>query len=170
LTIRAVTLPGSATGILYYITPNLSALLDAEVWIAAFSQIFFTLSVSMGVMIAYASYQKKKADVTKNAVITALANSGISILAGFAVFGTLGYMVIDDFPLMDAIYQTGITFTTVGFGEISPISHAGRIFTITLIIFGFIIFSIAVGIIAEVIKKGEFQKISKDIYCGTLLL
>ena len=76
--------------------------------------------------------------------------------------GTLGYMVIDDFPLMDAIYQTGITFTTVGFGEISPISHAGRIFTITLIIFGFIIFSIAVGIIAEVIKKGEFQKISKE--------
>jgi len=46
--------------------------------------------------------------------------------------GTLGYMIIDHFPLMDAIYQTGITFTTVGFGEIHPISDAGRIFTITL--------------------------------------
>ena len=78
------------------------------------------------------------------------------------LLGTLGYMIIDNFPLMDAIYQTGITFTTVGFGEILPISDAGRIFTITLIIFGFVVFSIAIGIIAEVVKKGEFQKTAKE--------
>ena len=78
------------------------------------------------------------------------------------LIGTMGYMVIDKFPLMDAIYQTGITFTTVGFGEIHPISDMGRIFTITLIIFGFVVFSIAVGIIAEVVKKGEFQKTAKE--------
>ena len=76
--------------------------------------------------------------------------------------GTIGYMIIDHFPLMDAIYQTGITFTTVGYGEIQPISDAGRIFTITLIILGFVLFSIAVGIIAEVVKKGEFQKTAKE--------
>ncbi len=78
------------------------------------------------------------------------------------LIGTLGYMVIDDFTLMNAIYQTGITFTTVGYGEIQPISDMGRIFTITLIIFGFVVFSIAVGIIAEVVKKGEFQKTAKE--------
>lgn len=78
------------------------------------------------------------------------------------LLGSMGYMIIDDFPLMDAIYQTGITFTTVGFGEIRPISDLGRIFTVTLIIIGFILFSIAVGIIAEVIKKGEFQKTVKE--------
>ena len=78
------------------------------------------------------------------------------------LIGTIGYMLIDNFPLMDAIYQTGITFTTVGFGEIRPISDMGRIFTITLIIFGFIVFSIAIGIIAEVVKKGEFQKTAKE--------
>lgn len=78
------------------------------------------------------------------------------------LIGTMGYMIIDNFPLMDAIYQTGITFTTVGFGEIKPISDAGRIFTITLIIFGFVVFSIAIGIIAEVVKKGEFQKTAKE--------
>ncbi len=76
--------------------------------------------------------------------------------------GTLGYMIIDDFPLMDAIYQTGITFTTVGFGEMRPISDLGRIFTITQIIFGFIVFSIAIGIITDVVKKGEFQKTAKE--------
>ena len=78
------------------------------------------------------------------------------------LIGTMGYMMIDHFSLMDAIYQTGITFTTVGFGEIAPISNMGRIFTITLIIFGFVVFSIAVGIIAEVVKKGEFQKTAKE--------
>lgn len=78
------------------------------------------------------------------------------------LIGTIGYMVIDHFPLMDAIYQTGITFTTVGFGETKPISDLGRIFTISLIIFGFVVFSIAVGIIAEVVKKGEFQKTAKE--------
>ena len=78
------------------------------------------------------------------------------------LIGTIGYMVIDHFPLMDAIYQTGITFTTVGFEEVRPISDPGRIFTITLIIFGFVVFSIAVGIIMEVVKKGEFQKIAKE--------
>jgi len=76
--------------------------------------------------------------------------------------GSLGYMIIDNFTLMNAIYQTGITFTTVGYGEIQPISDMGRIFTITLIIFGFVVFSIAVGIIAEVVKKGEFQKTAKE--------
>lgn len=78
------------------------------------------------------------------------------------MFGSLGYMAIDNFSLMDAIYQTGITFTTVGYGEIAPISNMGRIFTITLIIIGFGIFSFSVGILIEVINKGELLKIFKE--------
>ena len=76
--------------------------------------------------------------------------------------GTIGYVIIDDFTLMDAIYQTGITFTTVGFGEMAPISHAGRIFTITLIISGFAVFSLAIGIIVAEINKGELLRILKE--------
>jgi len=78
------------------------------------------------------------------------------------MIGTLGYVVIDDFPLMDAIYQTGITFTTVGFGEISPISDAGRFFTITLVIAGFAIFSIAIGILVSEINNGELLRLLKE--------
>lgn len=76
--------------------------------------------------------------------------------------GTLGYVIIDDFSLLDALYQAGITFTTVGFGEISPISPAGRIFTITLIILGFGLFSFSIGILVEVLNKGELVKIIKE--------
>jgi len=76
--------------------------------------------------------------------------------------GTLGYVVIDDFTLMDAIYQTGITFTTVGFGEMAPISNMGRIFTITLIISGFAVFSLAIGTMVAEINKGELVRILKE--------
>ncbi|HHD80355.1 MAG TPA: potassium channel protein, partial [Campylobacterales bacterium] len=77
-------------------------------------------------------------------------------------FGTLGYMWVDNMSLLDALYQTGITFTTVGFGEIAPISDIGRIFTISLIIFGFLIFSVAIGIIVDVLNKGELQSVIKE--------
>jgi len=77
------------------------------------------------------------------------------------LFGSLGYMIIDDFPLIDAIYQTGITFTTVGFGEIAPISPLGRVFTITLIIVGFAIFTLAVGIVVNVFSNGDIRHIIK---------
>ncbi len=78
------------------------------------------------------------------------------------LFGTLGYIWIDHFSLMDAIYQTGITFTTVGFGEIAPISKIGRIFTIFLIIAGFAVFSYAVGILVDVINKGRLIALFKE--------
>ncbi len=78
------------------------------------------------------------------------------------LIGTLGYIWIDHFSLMDAIYQTGITFTTVGFGEIAPISQMGRIFTIFLIIAGFVVFSYAVGILVDVINKGRLFALLKE--------
>jgi len=78
------------------------------------------------------------------------------------LIGTLGYIIIDDFPLMDAIYQTGITFTTVGYGEIKPISDAGRLFTITFIILGFGVFSFSVGVLVEVLNRGDLIRVLKE--------
>jgi len=78
------------------------------------------------------------------------------------LIGSVGYVIIDDFTLMDAIYQTGITFTTVGFGEIAPVSDAGRIFTITLIIAGFAVFSSAIGILVAELNRGTIVAILKE--------
>ena len=78
------------------------------------------------------------------------------------LIGTIGFIIIDDFTLLDAIYQTGITFTTVGFGEIAPISDAGRIFTITLIIAGFAVFSSAIGILVSELNRGDIARILKE--------
>ena len=78
------------------------------------------------------------------------------------LIGTIGYVIIDDFTLIDAIYQTGITFTTVGFGEVAPVSDMGRIFTITLIIAGFAVFSSAIGILVTELNRGNIVAILKE--------
>lgn len=84
------------------------------------------------------------------------------LLQVIMMVGTIGYMVIDDFPILDAVYQTGITFTTVGFGEIQPISPAGRLFTITLIIFGFLIFTLSITALIQVLVRGKFLDLYKE--------
>ncbi|MCB8945308.1 MAG: potassium channel protein [Ardenticatenaceae bacterium] len=52
------------------------------------------------------------------------------------VAGTVGYMVIEGWSLPDAFYMTAITLTTVGFGEVRPLSTPGRIFTVLIIMSG----------------------------------
>ena len=84
------------------------------------------------------------------------------LLQVIMMIGTIGYMLIDDFPILDAIYQTGITFTTVGFGEINNISQAGRLFTVTLIIFGFLIFTLSITALIQVLVKGKFLDLYKE--------
>jgi voltage-gated potassium channel len=78
------------------------------------------------------------------------------------IVGTIGYIYIDNFSILDAIYQTGITFTTVGFGEIAPISDAGRFFTITLIIFGFAVFTLSTAILIDAVVKGKLFDLYKE--------
>ena len=92
LLLRAVTLPGFLDGWAMYLTPDWHALLNPEVWTAAFSQIFYTLSLAFGIMIAYGSYKDLDDDIAQDTWITALLNSGTSLFAGFVVFGVLGYM------------------------------------------------------------------------------
>jgi len=91
LVIRGLTLPGAIKGLNYYLTPNFAALKNPETWLAAYGQIFFTLSLAMGTQIVYSSYLERRSDVNNNAIVTALANCGTSFFAGFAVFSVLGF-------------------------------------------------------------------------------
>ncbi|MBU0708114.1 sodium-dependent transporter [Patescibacteria group bacterium] len=90
--IRGMTLPGAIDGLKYFLTPDFNALLNPKVWLQAYGQVFFSLSIGFGVMIAYASFLPKKADIVNSAFMTSLADAGISFLAGLAVFTTLGYL------------------------------------------------------------------------------
>lgn len=92
LVVWSVNLVGAAQGIAVYLKPDFSALGKMSIWIDAFSQIFFTLSLAFGIMIVYASYLPRKVNIVRDAAIICFGNSLFSLIAGFAVFGTLGYM------------------------------------------------------------------------------
>ncbi len=88
----SLNLKGASIGIKAYLTPDLKKLANPKVWIDAYSQIFFTLSLGFGIMIAYASYLPERSNITKNAYLTAVINCSYSLFAGFAVFSVLGFM------------------------------------------------------------------------------
>ena len=92
LVIRGLTLPGAVDGLAYMFTPDWSALKNPSVWVAAYGQVFFSLSICFGIMLAYSSYLPKKTDVVNTAFITATANHGFEIFAGIGVFSIMGYM------------------------------------------------------------------------------
>ncbi len=92
LVIRGITLPGAADGLNYLFQPNWAALKDPSVWVAAYGQIFFSLSIGFAIMISYASYLPKKTDVVNSACITATANHGFEIFAALGIFGIVGFM------------------------------------------------------------------------------
>ncbi|MCL1897597.1 MAG: sodium-dependent transporter [Micrococcales bacterium] len=101
LVVRSLFLPGAKDGLNAFFTPDFSALGNASVWVSAYAQIFFSLSIAFGIMITYSSYRKRRSNQTSPGLVVAFANSSFEILAGIGVFSILGFMA----------NQQGQTFT-----------------------------------------------------------
>lgn len=86
------TLEGAVKGLEQYFYPDFNKLRDPKVWVTAFGQVFFSLSLGFGIMITYASYLPEKSDLTRSSIITGLMDSAFAIFAGVAVFAVLGFM------------------------------------------------------------------------------
>lgn len=83
----------------------------------------------------------------------------VMILVGVVLFGIIGYSVIERWPLLDAVYMTFITLSTVGFKEVYVLSPAGRMFTILLILVGVAGAAYTLRVMGEWIVEGEVQKL-----------
>jgi len=86
LALRAVTLPGAAAGLDYYLRPDFSRLFDVSVLNAALGQAFFSLSLGMGAMITYGSYLPKRVGIAAAAMWVVFLDTSIALLAGFIIF------------------------------------------------------------------------------------
>lgn len=84
---------------------------------------------------------------------------GLVMLAGILILGTGGYMVIEGWKIIDAIYMTVITITTVGFREVRDVSEAGRIFTLFIIFMGMGIMAYTLGMVAQVMVDFQIRSI-----------
>ena len=73
--------------------------------------------------------------------------------------GTLGYYYFEHMPLFEAFYMTVITISTVGFSEIAPLSHVGRVLTVIIIILGISVGTYTIGIIVKWFVEGELQHV-----------
>ncbi|GBG31152.1 Sodium-dependent noradrenaline transporter [Hondaea fermentalgiana] len=93
LLIFGCTLEGSMDGVHQYVGVwDMSQLKSKQMWIEAFSQILFSLSIAIGVMSGYASLNPRNQNIVQDAVIVACSNCCFSFIAGFAVFAIVGYM------------------------------------------------------------------------------
>ena len=87
----------------------------------------------------------------------------IAMLVLTILFGTAGYMAIESFSFLEALYMTVITISTVGFTEVRPLSESGRIFTIFLILVNLGLFTYFVTLLTRFFSDGEFTKLYKQI-------
>ncbi|XP_037961169.1 sodium- and chloride-dependent glycine transporter 1 [Teleopsis dalmanni] len=103
LFMRGITLTGAMKGILFYIKPEWSRLLDLKVWADAAIQIFFSLGPGWGGIVNMASFNEFRNNAKTDAIIIPIVNCFTSIFAGFVVFSVLGFLS----------HQTGIPVATV---------------------------------------------------------
>jgi SNF family Na+-dependent transporter len=104
---KGLSLPGSEDGIEAYIGVwDMSVLTEqGEVWSVAASQIFFSLSVTFGILTAYGSHCKRDEPVVLNSCVIAASDTMFSFISGFAVFAALGHLAyLEGVPVTDLPY------------------------------------------------------------------
>ena len=108
----SLTLPGASIGYTQIFTPDWSALTNLDVWLAAFGQIIFSLSLGMAIAMTYASYLPEGSKLVDNAVIVAFSNSGFEVFNSIGTFSILGFMALTTgMPFNELVTEgTGLAF------------------------------------------------------------
>ena len=110
--VYALTLPGADIGVSTLLTPDWGKLMDVNIWLAAFAQIIFSLSMGQAIALTYASYLPENSKLIDNVLIVVASNSAFEILTAFGVFSILGYMsATSGTPMVQLITEgTGLIF------------------------------------------------------------
>lgn len=90
-----------------------------------------------------------------NSTTTLFISFGVGLL--LIVAGTIGYIVIEGWPWLDALYMTMITLSTVGYGEVHDVSQVGRIFTMFLVFFGVGFTLFIAGAVMQFVVDGRLR-------------
>src|ERR1700758_3173623 len=84
-------------------------------------------------------------------------------IAATLLIGTVGFTLIEKWPPFDAFYMTLTTMTTVGYGEIHPLSRAGRVFNSFLIFFGVSTILVAIGAMTQTIIEMQLGDVIDEL-------
>ena len=114
----SLTLPGASEGYTQIFTPDWSALTNLDVWLAAFGQIVFSLSLGMAIAMTYASYLPEDSKLVDNALIVAFSNSGFEIFNSIGIFSILGFMAVTSGIAFDNLVTEGSGLAFVVFPQV----------------------------------------------------
>lgn len=89
--IRGLTLPGATDGLVYLFTPDWEILKNPQVWLDAATQIFFSLSLAFGGLIAFSSYNAERNNCERDALLVGIINSATSLYGSISIFSILGF-------------------------------------------------------------------------------
>lgn len=169
----SLTLPGATKGLDALFTPNWSKLAEPGVWVAAYGQIFFSLSICFGIMITYSSYLKPKSDLGSTGLVVGFANSSFEVLAGIGVFAALGFMAASQGKEVSDVASSGIGLAFIAFPTIINQVQAPLGSIIGVLFFGSLVFagltsliSILEVVIAAVQDKMELGRVSSTFAVG----
>lgn len=148
LVVSSLFLPGATKGLDALFTPNWEKLSDPSVWIAAYGQIFFSLSICFGIMITYASYLKKNSDLTGTGLVVGFANSSFEVLAGIGVFAALGFMATAAGQEVSEVAKGGIGLAFFAFPTIINQAPFGEV--LGVLFFGSLTFAALTSFISVI--------------------
>ncbi|WP_087972702.1 sodium-dependent transporter [Oceanobacillus rekensis] len=174
IVIYALTLPGAITGLEAFFAPDFSRIADPDVWVAAYGQIFFSLSIAFAIMITYSSYLPKKSDITNNAFIVGFGNSSFELLAGIGVFAILGFMATAAGVGVDEVVAGGVGLAFVVFPAIInefPVLNEffGFLFFASLVLAGLTsLMSITETYVAGLVDKFKISRAKAVLFGGGL--
>ena len=171
LVVYALTLPCAAKGLDALFTPNWEKLAEPSVWIAAYGQIFFSLSICFGIMITYSSYLKKDSDLTGTGLVVGFANSSFEVLAGIGVFAALGFMATAAGQEVSEVAKGGIGLAFIAFPTIINEAPLGSV--LGVLFFGSLTFaaltsfiSVIEVIIAAIQDKLKLSRVAATFTVG----
>lgn len=125
--VYALTLPGAWIGIAALLNPDWNMIWNINIWLAAFSQIIFSLSMGESISMKYASYLPEGSKLTDNVVLVVFANCIFEVCTAFGIFSILGYMSYTaGQPMAELVSQgTGLVFVVFPriFNVMGPIGH-----------------------------------------------
>ncbi|MBS7258243.1 MULTISPECIES: sodium-dependent transporter [Methanobrevibacter] len=118
IVIFSLTLPGASVGYTQIFTPDWGALTNLDVWLAAFGQIVFSLSLGMAIAMTYASYLPDKSKLVDSAVTVAFSNSIFEVFNSIGIFSILGFMFVSTGIPFDELVTSGTGLAFVVFPQV----------------------------------------------------
>ncbi|MBD8047445.1 sodium-dependent transporter [Clostridium faecium] len=174
IVIKGVTLEGASLGLNTLFTPDWQKVKDPKVWVAAYGQVFFSLSIATGIMMTYSSYLPKKTDINNSAFMTAFANCGFEFLSAIGVFAILGFMATNQGVSVDKVVSDGIGLAFIAFPKVfSVMGIWGNILSVlffTCLIFAGLTSAVSLveAISSAIIDKTGWER--KKVVTGLLVI